>query len=112
MIRNTNFADIVHRRGQFDDVAFVLGQPHAFGDQSGILRHADDMVAGDLVTVLATLGQPQQGLVFPHTNGSDRLADLLFQPARAVTDNAMLFVLSKQIAAAHPALDMVDGADQ
>jgi len=42
----------------------------------------------------------------------DSLIDLAFQPAGAVLDDAVLFVLSQQVAAADAALDMIDRANQ
>ena len=100
LVGDADLADVVHRRGQFDAVALLRCQAKGLGDEPGVFRHADDMVAGFLVAVFTRLGQAQQGFVFPHADFRRRVGDAFFQPAGAFLDDLGLAALGEQVAAA------------
>jgi len=98
----------VHGCGQLDGVAFLDAQAQLLGNQARVLGHADNVVAGFLVTVFTGLCQAQQGFVFARQDLAGGFVDLLLQPAGPFVNDALLATLGQQVAAAGVELQIVD----
>src|SRR5258706_11750554 len=111
-VRYADFSDIVHRRGQLDRILLRRGQPHAFGDKGGVLRHPHQVHSGHLVALLGGLRQPKQRLDFAPPQFTGGLVDLLFENPGPVFLENFMPAQAKEIAAARPAFEPIDGTDQ
>src|SRR5260221_6099905 len=111
-VRYADFSDIVHRRGQLDRILLSRGQPDALGDQRGVLGHPHKVHPGHLVALLGGLRQPKQSLDFAPPQLAGSLVDLLLENPGPVFLENFVPAQAQEIAAARPAFEPVDRANQ
>src|SRR6266849_6659172 len=111
-VRYADFSDIVHRRGQLDRILLSRREPDALGDQGGVLGHPHKVHSGYLVALLGGLRQPKQGLDFAPSQLAGSLVDLLLENPGPVFLENFVPAQAQAIAAARPALESVDRANQ
>ena len=111
-VRDADLADVVHRRGNFQDVYGLRRQAELQSDQRRIFGHAGQMIAGCLVAEFAGLGKLGQRFQLALVDLRDRLVDLVLQNARLIGQDDLVPAKVEEVGAPRPGLMLIQRLDE